>query len=60
MEKEFFDAIKELLDSKDFITAAQQLQSCSTEEIAELLKNLDNQSLIPLCREMDSEQMADA
>ncbi len=60
MEKEFFDAIKELLDSKDFITAAQQLQSCSTEEIAELLKTLDEQSLIPLCRELDSEQMADA
>ena len=60
MEKEIFDFVKDLLEKQDFAAAAQQLESCSAEDVAELLKNLDNQSLIPLCREMDSEQMADA
>ena len=60
MEKELFEFIKVFLEKEDFPTAAQHLQECSTEEIAEFLKTLDEATLIPLCRELDSEKMADS
>ena len=59
MEKEIFDFINGFLDREDFATAAQQLHDCTAEEVAEFLKALDEQTLIPLCRELDSELMAD-
>lgn len=59
MEKEIFDFINGWLDRQDYATAAQQLHDCTAEDVAEFLKNLDEQTLIPLCRELDSELMAD-
>ncbi len=59
MEKEIFDFINGFLDRQDFATAAAQLDDCSAEEIAEILKTLDESKLIPLCRVLDSESMAD-
>lgn len=59
MEKEIFDFIHGWLNRQDYATAAQQLHDCTAEDVAELLKNLEEQTLIPLCRELDSELMAD-
>ncbi len=59
MEKEIFDFINGWLDRQDYATAAQQLHDCTAEDVAEFLKNLEEQTLIPLCRELDSELMAD-
>ncbi|MBQ7770604.1 MAG: magnesium transporter, partial [Clostridia bacterium] len=59
MEKEIFNLIDTFLTNRDFTAAAQQLRDCSTEETAEFLKTLDEQTLIPLCRELDSEVMAE-
>lgn len=60
MEKEIFNLIDTFLTNRDFTAAAQQLRDCSTEETAEFLKTLDEETLIPLCRELDSEVMAEA
>ena len=60
MEKEIFNLIDTFLTNRDFTAAAQQLRDCSTEETAQFLKTLDDQTLIPLCRELDSEVMAEA
>ena len=59
MEKEIFDFIHGWLDRQDYATAAQQLHDCTAEDVAEFLKPLEEQTLIPLCRELDSELMAD-
>ena len=59
MEKEIFDFIKGWLDRENYDTAAQQLHDCSAEDVAEFLKTLDEPTLIPLCRVLDSELMAD-
>ena len=60
MEKEIFNLIDTFLTNRDFTAAAQQLRDCSTEETAQFLKSLDEETLIPLCRELDSEVMAEA
>lgn len=60
MEKEVFDLINELLKSEDFAGAAERAKELTAEELAEFLKTLDEKTLISLCRELDSELMADA
>lgn len=58
LEKEFLS----YLETQDYIAAAAYVEKekLSTQSLAELLKNVAEPHLIPLCRALDSELLADA
>ena len=56
MEKELF----QLLNDQEYKTAAERLNAFSPETVAKHLENVHDAHLSPLCREIDSELLAEA
>ena len=49
----------ELLQAKDYEAVAVQTNKCTPEELSEVIKSLSETDLIPVCRAIDSDLMAD-